>query len=256
MPNQHERSSPGEVSAAGSLHPADRVRKSGSIVTLPLCYGPYNRSSLFSCNVPGSFMKSSIRSLVFFSLFLQLGMGMAQERGSGRSERQPATMAGVSSDTVYHIGPEDSLQITVWKEPTMSGTFPVRPDGMISLLSGEVKAAGLTPAQLRDAITESLKKYIQDPLVTVVVAAVNSQKIFLLGEVQHVGQLPLSPGMTPLQAISAAGGLTAYANAKKIYILREQAGKETRIPFDYKAALKGQERQTVTLLSGDTIVVK
>ena len=109
----------------------------------------------------------------------------------------------------YVIGADDSLQVTVWKEPTLSGTFPVRPDGMISLvLVGDMPAAGRTPMQLSSDISERLKKYIQDPVVTVVVLAVNSQKIFLIGEVGHVGAVMLTPGMTPLQAIAAAGGLS------------------------------------------------
>ncbi len=172
------------------------------------------------------------------------------------SPTAPAAGDAKAAQPDYRIGSDDSLQVTVWKEPTLSGTFPVRPDGMISLvLVGEMKAAGLTPSELSANITERLKKYIQDPLVTVVVAAVNSQKIYLLGEVQKVGQLVLTPGMTPLQAISSAGGLTAYANAKKIYILRNQGGKQVKIPFNYKAAVKGDSRQDVTLLSGDTIFV-
>ncbi len=192
------------------------------------------------------------------SLVLSLTIFTTTAWPSAKKVPAPAPLAAPEATTArpdYRIGAEDSLQITVWKEPTMSGTFPVRPDGMITLITGDVRAAGLTPKELTVQITENLKKYIQDPLVTVVVAAVNSQKIFLLGEVQHVGQLTLSPGMTPLQAISAAGGLTAYANAKKIYILRGEPGKQTKIPFSYKSALKGDSRQAVTLLSGDTVVV-
>jgi len=156
----------------------------------------------------------------------------------------------------YVIGAEDSLQVTVWKEPTLSGVVPVRPDGMISLvLVGDVPAAGLTPMQLGTDIANRLKKYIQDPSVSVVVTGVNSQRIFVIGEVGKVGPLMLSPGMTPLQAISAAGGLGTFANSKRIYILRGAQGKQTKIPFNYKQALKGDSKQLITLLPGDTIVV-
>lgn len=156
----------------------------------------------------------------------------------------------------YIIGPEDTLQITVWKEPTLSGTFPVRPDGMISLvLVGDLPAAGRTPMQLGDDITLKLKKYLQEPSVSVVVLAVNSQRIYLMGEVGHVGPIPLAAGMSPLQAIAAAGGLSPFANSKKIYILRGEAGKQQKIPFNYKQALKGDNAQTVKLQPGDTIVV-
>jgi polysaccharide export outer membrane protein len=163
--------------------------------------------------------------------------------------------AGPVDATRYIIGPEDSLQVTVWKEPTLSGTIPVRPDGMISLvLVGDMPAAGQTPMALGEAISQRLKKYVQDPVVTVVVLGVNSQRIFLVGEVGHVGPLMLTPGMTVLQAIVSAGGLTQFASSKRIYILRTVAGKQEKMPFNYKQALKG-ENLGVSLLPGDTIVV-
>ena len=172
---------------------------------------------------------------------------------SGSAQAKGATMVDPSN---YVIGAEDSLQVTVWKEPTLSGVVPVRPDGMISLaLVGDIPAAGLTPMQLGTDIANRLKKYIQDPSVSVVVTGVNSQRIFVIGEVGKVGPLMLSPGMTPLQAISAAGGLGTFANSKRIYILRGAQGKQTKIPFNYKQALKGDSKQLITLLPGDTIVV-
>jgi polysaccharide export outer membrane protein len=157
----------------------------------------------------------------------------------------------------YVIGAEDSLQITVWKEPTLSGTIPVRPDGMISLvLVGDMPAAGSTPMTLSADIAKRLKKYIQDPVVSVVVLGVNSQRIFMVGEIAHVGPVMLTPGMTPLQAIASAGGPTPYANQKKIYILRGTPGKQQKIPFNYKAAMKGDSKQLdLTLIPGDTIVI-
>lgn len=166
----------------------------------------------------------------------------------------PPAGAGVDAQR-YVIGAEDSLQITVWKEPTLSGTVPVRPDGRISLvLIGDLQAAGRTPMQLADDITARLKKYIQDPNVSVVVMSVNSQKIFLVGEVGKVGPVMMTAGMTALQAISSGGGLTPYANAKKIYILRSEGGRQQKIPFNYKAVLKG-DAPGPELKPGDTIVV-
>jgi polysaccharide biosynthesis/export protein len=168
----------------------------------------------------------------------------------------PVTNTGGPIDPErYVIGAEDSLQITVWKEPTLSGTIPVRPDGMISMvLVGDLRAAGLTPMALSADISQKLKKYIQDPVVTVVVLGVNSQRIFTVGELNKVGPVMLTPGMTPLQAIVTAGGLTQFANSKHIYILRTVAGKQQKIPFNYKQALKG-DNQGVSLIPGDTIVV-
>jgi len=168
----------------------------------------------------------------------------------------PEARAASTDPATYIIGAEDVLQVSVWKEPTLSGTIPVRPDGNISLaLVGDLPAAGKTPMQLASEITTRLKKYMQEPTVSVVVAAVNSQRIFLIGEVGHVGPIPLTAGMSPLQAIAAGGGPTPFANTKRIYILRGEQGKQQKIPFDYKAALKGDSRQNITLLPGDTIVV-
>ena len=156
----------------------------------------------------------------------------------------------------YIVGPEDSIQVNVWREPTLSGVFPVRPDGMISLaLLGDISAAGRTPMDLANDLTERLKKFITDPTVTVTVLAVNSKRVFVLGEVQKIGPIALTSDITPLQAISAAGGLTPYAKKKHIYILRGAEGKQKKIPFDYNKAIKDGNQQGVVLLPGDTIVV-
>lgn len=171
-----------------------------------------------------------------------------------QTDTAPAATPVVTSS--YIIGPEDVLQVTVWKETSLSGAFPVRPDGMISMvLLGDVQAAGLTPTQLATKLTSDYKKYIQDPLVTVLVQQVNSQRIYIVGEVGHVGPVPLTPGMTPLQAIASAGGLSPYAKKSRIYILRGPQGKQETIHFNYKAALKGDAKQNVTLQANDTVVV-
>jgi polysaccharide export outer membrane protein len=179
----------------------------------------------------------------------------AQQQPTTPVPASQADTGGPIDPARYVIGADDQLQITVWKEPTLSGTIPVRPDGMISLvLVGDLRAAGLTPMALSADISQRLKKYIQDPVVTVVVLGVNSQRIFTVGEVGHVGPVMMTPGMTVLQAIVTAGGLTQFANSKRIYILRTVAGKQEKIPFNYKQALKG-ENQGALLLPGDTIVV-
>jgi polysaccharide export outer membrane protein len=169
---------------------------------------------------------------------------------------QVEAAAGDTDATRYVIGPDDALQVTVWQEPSITGTFPVRPDGMISLvLVGDIQAAGLTPMHLAHDITVKLKKFIQDPVVSVVVAAVRSKRVYLVGEVLKAGPIELTAGMTPLQAIAQGGGLNPYANGKHIYILRGPQGNQTKIPFNYKLALKGDNHQDVPLLAGDTIVV-
>jgi|SRR5437879_1693150 len=163
----------------------------------------------------------------------------------------------VTANANYVIGPEDLLDISVWKEPDLTRTVPVRPDGKISLpLLNDVQAAGQTPTQLATHVTESLKRYVTDPQVTVIVTAINSQRIYLLGEVTRAGAYPLLPGMTVLQALSSAGGLTQYAHSQKIYVLREGNGGPTKASFNYKDFLKGRNpEQNVVLKVGDTIVV-
>jgi len=161
----------------------------------------------------------------------------------------------VSSNS-YVIGPTDVITLTVLKEPTLSSSLLVRPDGMITMpLLGDVKAVGLTPLQLSDDIAAKLKKYIQDPNVSVVLTAINSKKVYMMGEVAKVGPVDLAPGMTLLEALANAGGVTEYANTRKMYILRNEDGKHTKIPVRYKDALKGNSTLNVALKPGDTIVV-
>jgi polysaccharide export outer membrane protein len=174
------------------------------------------------------------------------------EKAAVAEAQTPA--AGAPSD--YVIGADDTLHITVWKEPDMTVTLPVRPDGKVSLpLLDDVQAAGMTPMQLGASIKEKLKKYIADPRVTVVVTAMNSQRIYVLGEVTHTGAMALLPHMTVLQALSSAG-FTQFANLKAIYLLRMQDGQQTKMPFNYKDAIKGRgTQQNIVLRPGDTIVV-
>ena len=116
--------------------------------------------------------------------------------------------------------------------------------------------AGLTPTQLSTDITEKLKKYIEQPRVTVVVTGVNSRRYFVLGEVGHPGTFALLPNMTVLQALSSAGGFSQYANPKNIYILRVENGKQNRLPFNYREVVKGRNtEQNIVLKPGDTIMV-
>jgi polysaccharide biosynthesis/export protein len=180
------------------------------------------------------------------------GENSADKARSGKAAAEEQT--GVSSD--YVIGADDMLHISVWKEPDLTETLPVRPDGKISMpLLNDITAAGLTPLQLRDSITEKLKKYIADPRVSVAVTAMHSQRIFVSGEVVHSGPMTLLPNMTMLQAISEAG-FTQFANVKGIYLLRTENGKQQKIPFNYKEVVKGRHpEQNIALKPGDTIVV-
>jgi polysaccharide export outer membrane protein len=168
----------------------------------------------------------------------------------------PADTPPVDVDPNYVIGPADSIMVNVWKEPTFTESVLVRPDGMISVPAlGDVPAAGKTPMQLAADLTTRLKKLIIEPTVTVTVVAINSKRVYLVGEIGHIGPLPMTPDMTVMQAIASAGGLTPFANKKHIYILRGEPGKQTKIAFNYKKALKTGDSQGITLEPGDTIVV-
>jgi polysaccharide export outer membrane protein len=157
----------------------------------------------------------------------------------------------------YRIGAGDALQIAVWKEPEASANVVVRPDGMISTpLIKEIQVAGLTPTQAETMITEKLVKTIQEPDVTVVVTGINSKKIYAIGAVKKEGPIPYTYSMTVMQAIAEAGGLTDYAKRKKIYVLRNENGKESKFIFAYDEVLRGNRMElNIIMLPGDTLVV-
>jgi polysaccharide export outer membrane protein len=180
-----------------------------------------------------------------------------QRSDANAATAQAAPKKPATDDPNYVIGPQDVLDISVWKEPELTRAVPVRPDGKISMpLLNDVQAAGRTPLQLAADITAGLKKFVTDPQVTVIVGTINSQRIFILGEVNRAGAYPLLPNMTVLQALSSAGGFTIYANLKKIYVLRVEEGKQVKHPFNYKDVLAGKAAdQNIFVKAGDTIVV-
>ena len=203
----------------------------------------------------------------YLAVFLMLAVVPAKaQEPSGSHQTAQSAVPAMPDDTVrksatadpnYVIGAQDVLDINVWKEPDVSRIVPVRPDGKISLpLLNDVQAAGLTPAQLAAQITESLKKYVTNPQVTVIVTTINSQRVYILGEVTRPGAFPLIPGMSVLQALSSAGGFTQFAKVKSIFVRRLENGKETKFPFNYKDVISGKKpEQDILLKAGDTIVV-
>jgi polysaccharide export outer membrane protein len=194
-------------------------------------------------------------NFVILALFVPVLLCQAQDNKLADQAVSPPA-ANSQSTATYVIGASDVLTVTVWKEPSFSGTLLVRPDGMVSVpLLGDIQASGLTPLQLADQLATRLKKYIQDPNVSVVISQIHSKVIYMLGEVGKKGPIEMTPGMKLLEAISSAGGLTDYANSKKIYILRDEAGKRQNIPVHYKQALKGDSALNLALKPGDTIVV-
>lgn len=169
-----------------------------------------------------------------------------------------ASDAPKGHDDTFVIGNDDVLVINVWKEQDISRTVPVRSDGKISLpLVGEVQAAGRTPLKLEQDIASKLKNYIGEPEVTVIVQQINSQKFNILGMVNRPGTYPIANSATVLDAIALAGGFKDFAKQKSIYVLRQNAdGTQTRLPFNYKEVVKGQNpAQNIKLQPRDTIVV-
>ncbi len=162
-------------------------------------------------------------------LILGAGLAVAEDRPHPGPNGTPLPDLGE-----YRIGPEDVLQISVWKNDTMSRAVPVRPDGKISLpLLNDVQAAGLTPLELRDVLTQKLADYMPNPEVSVIVTEVRSFKVSVLGEVLHPARYELKSWSTVLDALALAGGFTPFAARSRIVILRPDGNTVTRIPFNY-----------------------
>ena len=180
-----------------------------------------------------------------------------QKYAAPTNNKAEAAVQPATEDPNYTIGAQDVLDVNVWKEAEVSRTVQVRPDGKISLpLLNDVQAAGLTPKQLTESLTEKLKKYIDSPQVTVIVTQINSMRVYLIGQVTRPGAYPLMPDMTILQAISSAGGLAQFANGKKIFLMRTENGTQRKYAFNYKDVLDGRKpEENLKLKPGDTIVV-
>lgn len=168
--------------------------------------------------------------------------------------------AAAAQDPDYIIGIEDVLEISVWKNPDLSKTVSVRPDGMISMpLMGDIRAAGLTPGQLRDSITERLKEYQETVVTSVIVQEVRSYRIFVLGEVLNPGTYTMMRRTTVLQAIALAGGFNQFASKNKIVLVREKSGalKPEKISIRFDDIVDSDEKtdKNLILKPGDTIFV-
>jgi len=172
--------------------------------------------------------------------------------------RQPAAPQSAPVPPGYVIGPEDVLSVLYWREKDLSvDEVVVRPDGMISLpLLNDVKAAGLTPEQLRATVQEAARTYLEDPNVTVVVRTIHSRKVFITGQVAKPGPYPLTAPTTVLQLIAMAGGLSEFADGKHISIMRTEGGRTLSLKFNYNDVSRGRQlQQNIELKPGDTVVV-
>ena len=198
--------------------------------------------------------KSLVAALILTLLCMPaLGGGVAFG-----ADAEPVT--GVN-DAWYMIGPEDVLDISIWKNEDLSRVVTVRPDGRISLpLIGDVKAAGLTPGALRESITKKLKEFQESVVASVIVNEVNSYRVFILGAVARPGSYLMKRRTTVLQAIAMAGGFSQYASKNKMVVVRERVGADTAeehtpVRFDDLVKAGGKAEKNLILRSGDTIFV-
>lgn len=195
------------------------------------------------CNLPGlRFLKKNYLFISLFSLCFLISLpapGRAQE-GTG-----------------YRIGSGDILEISVWKEESLSRDVIVPPDRTIAFpLIGEIEVKEMTVSDLRREVTRRLNDFIPDATVTVMLRQINSLRAYVIGKVNKPGQFPIDLDTTAMQLLAMAGGLNPFAAAGKIYILRHQDGKMVKIPFDYREIEKGKNLgQNIILRRGDVIIV-
>jgi polysaccharide biosynthesis/export protein len=186
------------------------------------------------------------------------GSEKAAEKSAGTDVKAAKPAPSPLDDPLtYRIGVEDELGISIWREPDLSTNAVVRPDGMITVpLLNDVKVTGMTTRELQDTLTEKLKEFLKEPQVTVIVRQIRSRKVYLLGEVVRPGTYQLNNPKTVLQLLAEAGGPGAYAKLGSIYIIRQQNGTQTRLPFHYKKAMSGSRASDdIVLQPGDMIVV-
>ena len=177
--------------------------------------------------------------------------------GPATATAQPEMTNSEIAREEYRIGPEDTLQISVWKNEPMSKTVPVRPDGMISLpLLHDIKVSGLTARELRDLLVQKLGDYMPTPEVAVIVTEVRSYKVSVIGEVARPARYELKSYATVLDVLALAGGLNEYAARHRIVVLRPDGNGMKRIPFNYNKVISGRDdHENFYLKQGDIVLV-
>jgi polysaccharide export outer membrane protein len=173
------------------------------------------------------------------------------------AERAAETAVGVPLPSDYVIGPDDVLTVVFWREKELSSEVTVRPDGRISIpVLQDIDASGLTPEELRDALTTRARRYIEDPNVTVIVKEINSRRVYITGQVAKPGPYALTVPINVVQLISMAGGLLEYAHEDRIVVMRTVNGVPTGYYFNYKAFSERKNlKQNISLKPGDTVIV-
>jgi len=181
--------------------------------------------------------------------------GCAQSGKVGAPSGKAQEM-GTAANDQYVIGPEDVLLIYVWGEDSITKTVPVRIDGKISLpLVDDIQAAGLTPLQLKEVLTEKLKNFVESPTITVTVMEANSFKVYVSGEVKQPGVHRIRSEITLVKLIIMTGGFTEWADQKKILIITKEKGMEKRMTVNYRKIIEGDEPDVV-IKRGDTVIVR
>jgi polysaccharide biosynthesis/export protein len=193
-----------------------------------------------------AFDKTAARRLALFALLA--GSALAKP---GLAQQQQQTLAD------YTLHPGDQLEIAVWKEPDLTKTVIIRPDGKFSFpLAGETVAVGRTVPQIQTEISSKLKTYIPEPVVTVATTTLEGNRVYVIGQVQKPGTFGMNPKLTVLQALSLAGGMTPYAAVNDIIIVRGSGPGQKVIQFRYSDVSKGKSlEQNVSLEAGDVVVV-
>ena len=195
-------------------------------------------------------MRTLAISRIAAALLVLLCGAAAAQKTATRTDQDPPN--------AYQIGLADVLEVSVWKNPELTVTVPVRPDGRISVpLLGDVQAAGMTPLALKATLTDGYKEYVTAPGVSVVVKEIHSRKIYVTGEVAHPGTYDLEPRGKLMQALALAGGLTPYARGRVVLLRDGRDGRqEKRMEVELKSIINGKKPEDNILLQpGDTLVV-
>ena len=196
-----------------------------------------------------------MKNILLVTLFILIAVSGATHAAESKSAKRSVT---VPQKNVYKISPGDILSIVTWKEEDFTiEQILVRVDGKISFpLLNDVQAAGLTPLMLKDIIENGLKNYVSNPVVTVTVVDPQSQKFYILGEVENTGEYPIVKNLTVMQAFAIAGGFTEWAEKDEIVLVRYEEGKRKIYRIDYKDMSKGKNLdQDLLLKADDTIIV-
>ena len=203
-------------------------------------------------------MRAALAGLLAVLAVAIVGMPAVSRAADAAAAATPAKpMGDFIPDRDYRVGPEDLLDITVWREEALKQQSLVRPDGGISFpLIGEVLAAGKTIEEIRDEIAKRLEKFLPSPVVNVSIVRVASNRIYIIGKVNKPGDMPAGRFVDVLQALSMAGGLTPFAAENRIQILRREGAKQISIPFNFGEVRRGVKmEQNILLQSGDTVLV-